>query len=441
MSSQNDRGNQKFWHDRRIFSLVRITLSIMEVVMKLSMSIVFVNSILNVCTSKVKFVMGGDDFGPTELFNNNNPINVFVVNNPRGGLISYMIGLSFFGIAAMKLIRAQMAFDGTDNPSDEIKRQHVSNDDVVVLALNSGNEAILSPPPSAFKQHREHFRNCAESNRSHDNIEIVTSSSMDHFECNHEALSRSMPKDDEMSSSLDRPTTSEEEQIQPFLLEEERNEEDEYVTESEHCHKQSKRSLFELLHFESGLLSFLLLLPLSSMPLIRLEYTGLLTTLLDKNILEKTTLTFLDIAQTIVSSNNNGKDLFGFVTIMFYWSNIVIIPLITWALSSVIWFFAFIWRKENKTLATLSRYLRSLQQFVFLTPFAISLFVTVASVHLVTDFLFNQNDACKKIQHALQMDPGSDQCMLVKGHLLPGSYILLIQAFCADLFVILLNSI
>ena len=66
--------------------------------------------------------------------------------------------------------------------------------------------------------------------------------------------------------------------------------------------------ILEILQFEFGLLSFILLLPIITLPLIRLEYTGLFSALLDTDTtLKETTLSLWDIARSIISANNNGR--------------------------------------------------------------------------------------------------------------------------------------
>ena len=107
--------------------------------------------------------------------------------------------------------------------------------------------------------------------------------------------------------------------------------------------------------------------------------------------------------------------------------------------------FSFVGRKESKTISIITTkafsLLKLLQPFVFLTPFAVSLFVTVSSLQHVTDFLFNQNSSFKIIQNVLRLDEGIGECLIIRGHLLPGSYVLLLQGLFTDLFVILVTSL
>ena len=88
-------------------------LVLLEFMMKFSMTLIFVNSILAICTSQVKFIIGGN-YAPTNAdandqdgqnIENDNPMIAYVMSNSRGGLISYLIGLSFFGIGSLSIMR------------------------------------------------------------------------------------------------------------------------------------------------------------------------------------------------------------------------------------------------------------------------------------------------------------------------------------------------
>ena len=76
--------------------------------MTFSMTLIFFNSILAICTSQLKLVSGGN-YVPTnpdanevsQNIENDNPMNAYVMSNSRAGLISYLIGLSFFGIGSV----------------------------------------------------------------------------------------------------------------------------------------------------------------------------------------------------------------------------------------------------------------------------------------------------------------------------------------------------
>merc|ERR1712038_587146 len=74
--------------------------------------------------------------------------------------------------------------------------------------------------------------------------------------------------------------------------------------------------VLEIVSFECGLLSIILLLPITTLSLIRLEYVGLFSRLLDmETTLQQTTFNFWDIALSIISTNNDGRDIFSFVSI------------------------------------------------------------------------------------------------------------------------------
>ena len=172
--------------------------------------------------------------------------------------------------------------------------------------------------------------------------------------------------------------------------------------------KWNQPSIWDILQFECGLLSFILLFPILTLPRIRLGYGGLLTTIIDPVTLDNRTLSLWGIIPSIISTNNYGRDIFGLVSIMFFWINLLIMTTMTWIWSAIVWFLSFVWRKESKTTSIIMTkvfsLLKLLQPFAFLTPFAVSLFVTVSSLQQVTNFLFNQNFSCKIIQNVLRLD-------------------------------------
>ncbi len=460
VNQHGNRAHRKFRHllkiiYKKFFRKIGYLLSTLEFLMKYSMALIFVNSILAICTSKVTFVIGGD-YGPSSIsvtnelsgggegeghVENGDSIYAHVINRARGGLIGYLIGLSFFGIGSLIILRKQWKgtkqkynyhYQRQGSSALAMRATGNSNDEAIVLALNNGNDTIFSPPPSAFQQHQDYFFDSSESVSSGEHS-VLGVTSMDD---DHRSIKTSLD-DREVDSNV---------QMTPLLLSDYDNGSDINVDEVDSGHGSQRKwpPILEILQFECGLLSFILLFPIITLPLIHLEYKGLFSVLLDtKTTLEQTTLSFWDIAHSIITTNNNGKDIFGFVSIFFFWTNVVIIPIINWILSVTIWFFSFLWRGDrttSKTTATkVYMLLRFFQPFAFMTPFAISLFVTVSSLQQVTDFLFNQNGACQVIQNLLGLDESStEECMIMKGHLLPGSYILLFQGLFTDFFILLM---
>ena len=420
---------------------------IIDLILKLSVTLIFVNAVLNICTSRVNFVIGNDYVEPstsnTGCVNTKDAIRAFVVNYARGGLISYLVGLSCFGIGASVLIQSHLEtldLHHNDHPSyqhEGIVRNSSSN---LALALNKGNASVLSPPPRAFKQHDNDLFNCGQSplirNGSFHGALLMDNDGLD----DSNALFKN---DDDINdiSYEENPT---------FQLQspEDKNEQKVEIENSRMKEEETVRSItrptfWEIILFESGLLSFLLLLPISSLPLVRLEYIGILSSLLDAHTLEHTTLSVLDISRLIISSNNYGRDFFGFVLIALFWVNVIIVPIIIWTLCTVIWFSLFVLRKDGdlwlEILNMIVGKIKLFQPFSFVMPFAMGLFATISSLQQVTDFLFNQNNSCQIIQNALNFDIDVDVCIKMKGYLLPGAYILFFQALCTDIFVVLLR--
>ena len=68
--------------------------------------------------------------------------------------------------------------------------------------------------------------------------------------------------------------------------------------------KRNQPPIWDILQFECGLLSFILLFPISTLHRIHLEYEGLLTTIIDPATLENRTLSLWSITSPIISTNN-----------------------------------------------------------------------------------------------------------------------------------------
>jgi hypothetical protein len=450
-----------------IYNHARIgqVLTILELTMKFSMAMIFVNSILSICTSRVKFIMGGD-YGPSEdghgdnySVENENSIHAYVVNDARGGLISYLVGISFFGIGSLAMIRKLWKSRCHQNFANQYghhygHHQHqplyhnnghsAEDDDAVLLALNNGSGAVLSaPPPSAFsfRDHPDYFMESSSQSVLSKDDSMIGVLSMDD----------GLLKDDGSVKFYDEDDRTTEEHMTPLLPSGNNGQTSENGVGNSNVvegnldrKKQNRPPILDIIQFECGLLSFLLLLPISTLPLIRLEYTGVLTTLLDTSTLESTSLSLWDIAYSIISTNNYGRDIFGLVSIAFFWINVIIVPIITWTFCTIIWIFTYVSKRESQAISILLTntfsLLKIFQPFAFMMPFAMGLFVTVSSLHLVSDFLFNQNSTCEMIQSVFNLDEVDGECMIIKGHLLPGSYFLLIQSIFNEVFVVLVTS-
>ena len=153
--------------------------------MTFSMTLIFFNSILAICTSQLKLVSGGN-YVPTnpdanevsQNIENDNPMNAYVMSNSRAGLISYLIGLSFFGIGSLSIMRKRwnsqldryvIHHHYHDEKQQRLAALHHNNDQnstgddddqAVLLALNQeGGGNTFSPPASAFL-FRQHPDSC-----------------------------------------------------------------------------------------------------------------------------------------------------------------------------------------------------------------------------------------------------------------------------------------
>ena len=459
------------WNQTRIGFMIQL----LRFIMKFSMALIFVNSILNVCTSNVEFVLGGD-FGPTSttkttssssesssssssdgsirflddqiIGNDGNTINVQVVNRARGGLISYMIGFSIFGIVALILIQiywerkvgkvkgeSNIGRHDYDSHNNDYHGDYDNdNDDAAVASeLNShdGGASILSPPPSAaFRRHEQFFVDSDQYVLSNDDDES--------YVCDASVGSRNFVDNGglETTNNLD----DQSEHMTPLLIsgrqKDDEGDNGEQETNRTSNGRKFRPSVKELILFESGLLSFLLLVPISTLPLIEIEYTGFLRPLLATHTLENTSFTLWGIANAIVSSNNFGRDLFGFTSIVLFWVNVIVIPLLLWVCCTTIWFIIFILKRGNlRIIPKILQVMKMTHPFSFMTPFAMSVFVTVLSLQQVTDFLFNQNGFCSIIQNSFGLNGSNGKCMLIEGRILSGCYVLFLQSVFLDIFI------
>jgi len=221
----------------------------------------------------------------------------------------------------------------------------------------------------------------------------------------------------------------------------------EVSTKQPEINSESSWTWFELFLFEGGLMSFLLLPPLLSEPLIQLQYTGILTPILDESAyaFNATSLTFSTIIRTILTKSGSG--LFPFVASGLLLVNIIVIPFISWICCSIAFIASTLSREEqsqsqsrhnhNTFVARVMRIPKTLHPLSNITPFAISIIVTVMSLEQVSNFLFNENRACEVMAKLMAIDDDHEQCMIISGTLQPMVFVLLIQACAMDYYITL----
>jgi len=453
---------------------------------KYSMAITYVNAILLVCTSNVRFALGGDyspgtgsDDGESSSYSNTDEDNADgmflfaqVVNDTRGGLISYLVGLTL-GITAFMVLRKQLSHASSaicvehmnmtsrsDSNRNTIRNDINANEDNIntnnmnmsgVDRISSHSHksetlTIQSPPPIAFKMvpQRENRSSDLNSNgHEHGNI--------DETEFMFGSLDLSEPLITSRSKREREEAIDDGEfEHSPLYIDEAPNHPPQYeipsaqnevFTKQPKISRESSWTWFELFLFEGGLMSFLLLPPLLSEPLIQLRYTGILTPVLDESAyaFNATSLTFSTIIRTILTKSGSG--LFSFVASGLLLVNIIVIPFISWICCSIAFIASTLSREEqprhNTFVARVMRIPKALHPLSNITPFAISIIVTVMSLEQVSNFLFNQNRACELMAKLMAIDDDHEQCMIISGTLQPMVFVLLIQACAMDYYITL----
>lgn len=395
--------------------------------MKFSFSIIYVIAIMNVCMSTVHFALGGDHGMNVNLQHDSNDNNGYiyanVINKARGGFISYLLGFSFgiTSLVALRILftRTQKSYDVETNidnlptPSDTTD----SND----RGLSSNT--ILSPPPHAFHiaQNEEIKGEGGVGNGDHDD---TVQSDITPVMTNGQTYDR-------------RPDTTngaEDCMIQRIDL---AGDENPNNTGGNNC---GRRSILTILAFESGLLSLLSIIPCIRLPLIRLHYSGLLTPLLDDRVNVLANLDLWSIIHSVSTQSGNG--VFAFVSVGLFWTNVIIIPALTLLASMIVWFLLLFSNKEESVFATRSfSVLKLLHPSSCLTPFTISLILTISSIEQVTDFLFNRYGLCETFGVFIGLDQDEAKCLTIAGDLESGFWFLFLHVFCFDFCVTMLRML
>eukprot|EP00555_Chaetoceros_dichaeta_P007744 CAMPEP_0198257496 /NCGR_PEP_ID=MMETSP1447-20131203/7163_1 /TAXON_ID=420782 /ORGANISM="Chaetoceros dichaeta, Strain CCMP1751" /LENGTH=546 /DNA_ID=CAMNT_0043944415 /DNA_START=83 /DNA_END=1720 /DNA_ORIENTATION=- len=273
-------------------------LTVAEVFMKFSLSIMYVQSILLVCTSRINFTFGRHG-ASTDYINNEqktiegdeeHKIFAQVVNNTRGGSISYLMGISF-GVAAAAIIRFHWRRHDNFLKHDSSRISEIDEHDLHMevqcaestVRLQERSNGVLSPPTSAFRLLNEAVSE------------------------NQNGFSGVEPGDGNSEEDNNVLTNS-------LLVVEET---DELTTEENLSHKLRKSkcsTLSTILLIETGILSTILLYPMLKLPLIRLEYIGMTVPLINKT---ENFLTLWDIVHSV--STDSGDGFLAFIAKVMFW--------------------------------------------------------------------------------------------------------------------------
>lgn len=373
---------------------------------KYSMSIVYVNSIILVATSHVRLAFGGDYSPGADVIHkknindeNGNFIFAEIENETRGGIVSYVVGITL-GIGAFMFFRNFIIRDG-------MEKRNTANEAVDESPAANGGGGILSPPPLAFQ-----LRGLP----NEDELALNESTDEDYRDLSTPLLN--MMNDE---SSIENDTSGEEEVGENGTVREK---------EELSAEEGNKRGWREIVEFEIGLLTFLLALPLLTQPLIQLKYTGMITPVFNEVASETVSLTLADIIGTITKKGGQGP--FPIIMSSLLWINVIIIPIVNWICCSVSWGFkSYSTGNRGDSFKVHAKYIHPLSH---MTPFALSIFAAVASLEQVSNFLFSENNFCPILRSVLPVGVG-DHCLQISAHVQPGLFFLLAQTLLVDVFL------
>jgi hypothetical protein len=393
---------------RRLLRLKRFV-SLPLFLTKFSMSIVYVNSMLLVATSNVRLAFGGD-YSPDDQDStkrndgNGDYIYAEIENFTRGGLVAYVLGITFSTCAFM-LFRHLMSYRNT---SDTIQSTSSANETPAPPTDANGEKPFLSPPPMAFRMTPNYEDLGLSINESvEEDYRELSTPLMARMRNDESVEGESTNRDDEVDNA------PEEEEVSPTSMKEEE--------------KTSRWR--EILEFETGTLSFLMALPILNQPLIQLKYSGILTPVFDESPFESTSLTLMDIIGIITTKG--GKGIFPFVTSSLLWINVILIPVSCWICCTVEWLLKTFSTRKHAGFTNLAKLCHPLSH---MTPFVLSIFVSLASLDQVSNFLFSENSFCPILKGMKPVEIDS-HCLQISASMQPALFLLLIQTIAADIFI------
>lgn len=340
---------------------------------KLSMCIVYINSIIMIATSNVSLEVGGD-FSP-ENNHEDHFISTSVESHIRGGMTSFIAGMTFCTLSFMTLKQMIERFEFQANDVYEDSDSDTDRPD------NDGNSPVIfSPPQRAFN----HFL----SDESY-------------------TLNESIDDANDFSTPLLRRLTRE---VEEHPLQQNSNDMNGGNVKNESFTKIATRRHL-ILVYEVGLLAVLTAVPLTTSPLVTFKYSGMLAPVFKDGFNSEQSMTLLDIVISI--TQRNGKGFFPFFASSLLWINVIIIPLLTWiccGISVLLTTFA----KDTSSIHRANSFAYFFHPLYHLESFVASLATCVISIGKVSSFLFNQNQVCSVVSTVFNQD---DPCIILEARL------------------------
>jgi len=382
---------------------------------KFSMIIVYVNALLMVATSDVSFAIGGD-FSPStsQKHKNEDFIHAQVVSETRGGLVAYVLGITF-GTCAFMILRAQLT-QTKDTVSSNIC-DNSSNESENSTAHETNSKPFLSPPPMAFRMTPNYDELRNQGNQSDLSLSMNGSMEQDFQE--------------ELSTPLLRRLRREVED-HPLQISQQFSD---MITPDEvelPLNNGGTNNWRSIAAFEACLIAALLAFPLATEPVLRLEYAGLLSPIFDENIYKSSSFTLLDLIIAITSKS--GKGVFPFLTSVLLWTNVIIMPFLSLiCCCAALLFKTFAKERVASKFISCAAWVHPLHHF---TPFAMSVVATAVSIRQVSSFLFDDNEFCsiaKELIHS-SVDEGG-KCLEISASVQMGLLYLVLHTVALDILL------
>jgi len=382
---------------------------------KFSMIIVYVNALLMVATSDVSFAIGGD-FSPStsQKHKNEDFIHAQVVSETRGGLVAYVLGITF-GTCAFMILRAQLT-QTKDTVSSNIC-DNSSNESENSTAHETNSKPFLSPPPMAFRMTPNYDELRNQGNQSDLSLSMNGSMEQDFQE--------------ELSTPLLRRLRREVED-HPLQISQQFSD---MITPDEvelPLNNGGTNNWRSIAAFEACLIAALLAFPLATEPVLRLEYAGLLSPIFDENIYKSSSFTLLDLIIAITSKS--GKGVFPFLTSVLLWTNVILMPFLSLiCCCAALLFKTFAKERVASKFISCAAWVHPLHHF---TPFAMSVVATAVSIRQVSSFLFDDNEFCSTAKELIlsSVDEGG-KCLEISASVQMGLLYLVLHTVALDILL------
>ncbi len=200
-----------------------------------------------------------------------------------------------------------------------------------------------------------------------------------------------------------------------------------------------------LIIFESGLWTALMIFPTCSLPMLRLNYSGLFQPIVDIHNIPDTNkqgnshsliLTIWDII--IAITKNSGATSLSISVIAFIWIQIVILPALTFVFATLVYALSHFEQhgQIKKWSAAFLKLLRATYTGSSVTVFAITIISVAKLVPYMSDSIINDNEFCREFKMHTVHKPDED-CFTLEADRLSGTYFYLAYGICMDIFSII----